>query len=395
MKVCQVTHTFLPKLGGREIHVFHLSKMLAELGLEVEVFTGDRVKRPTFERVLNVPVIRLPALSFPLTSASADVNVVYWVIPLLPSMLMRCDADVIHAHDYFHLSSDMSAWCSKLSSKPLVLSIHSMPDFFSVTKPLAILEKIYSCSLGKFNLHQAGKIIFMSHFQAQKFLDLGVEKSKIEIIYPSVDVDEFDEMLNDPSVAEESFYTRKWGIKDNHVVLIIGRIEKRKGLQHVIQALPNVIKQIPDVKLIIVGPDAGYINDLKRMVATLGLTRYVVFTGALSDLEMKKAILYADVFVLPSEQENFPEVTLKAAYLKKPIVASSVGGIPEFIEDGKNGFLVEVGDIEEISKATMTLLTDRKLARRLGESAHKRVLERHTMKQMAIETAKIYQELLE
>lgn len=394
MKVCQVTHTFLPKIGGREIHVFNLSRALTNLGIEVRVFTGDKVKKPSFERFANFSVVRLPSISVPLTLGSSDVDVIYRIIPSLPLMLMNSHIDLIHAHDYFHLSSDMSAWSSKLSGKPLVLTAHSMPSFFAVSKSLTFLEKIYNRSLGRFTLNEADKIIFMSHFQVQKYLDLGVEKSKVEVIHPCLDVKEFDEFLNINSGGKD-FYSEKFGFRDNQIILFVGRIEKRKGVQYLIRAIPDIVKEIPKVRVVIVGPDAGYVNALRQMANDFNVARYVVFPGVLSDLELKRAICGADVFLLPSESENFPEVILKAAFLKRPIVASDVGGIPEFIEDGKNGFLVEAGDVEGISKNILMLLGDRDLALEFGENAHKKVVKKHTMKQMAIQTIKIYREILE
>jgi glycosyltransferase involved in cell wall biosynthesis len=268
-----------------------------------------------------------------------------------------------------------------------------MPDFFSTSGSLAVLESVYNCSLGRFTLEEAEKIIFMSCFQARKYLELGVEKGQVEVVYPSVDTCKVDRLNS--QVRGGSFYAEKFGLKGNRVVLFVGRIERRKGLQYLVKAVPDIVKEVPDVKVVIAGPDAGYVGQLKQLVDAFGVRDYVFFAGVLSDLDVIKAIRDADVFVLPSESENFPEVILKAAYLKRPIVASCVGGVSEFVEDGENGFLIDVGDVEGIASAVLTLLGDEELERKFGEKAYRKVIRKHTVQQMAEQTIKIYKEILE
>lgn len=395
MKVCQTTHLFPPNfIGGIPNYVFNLSRALGQQGLEVEVYTGDTVKRRTSEQIAeNVRVIRLPMLTLPLTSSSSDMAVNLRIIPSQLLALMKCNADLIHAHDLFQLSSHMAALASKISGKPLVLTMHSRYGFYSFTKTLVFLKRIHNYTLGRFTLKQAKKVIFVSHSAAKEFLEMGIDASKVEVIYPAIDVEEFSEMSNSTGQGD-NFYEKKLGFQNNRIVLATGRIEKRKGFQYLIQAVRCMITREPRLKVVIVGPDAGYAGELKKLAASLDVDQYVVFTGVLSDLEVKLAMLGADIFVLPSEYDNFPEVALRAAFFGKPIVASNIGGIPEFIKDGQSGLLVEVGNIEHLAQSILLLLNNSELATKLGQQARRDVLERHTFSKMASKMVKVYEDVL-
>jgi glycosyltransferase involved in cell wall biosynthesis len=157
---------------------------------------------------------------------------------------------------------------------------------------------------------------------------------------------------------------------------------------------PGLIREFPGLKVVIAGPDWGYAGELKKMTTSLGLEKHVIFTGVITDKELREALFYADVFVLPSELENFPQIMLKPAFLEKPIVASKTGGIPEFIEDGKTGLLVDVGDREGLFWAIKTLLSNPELAKRLGKKARERVLKEDTTTQIAAKTLKVFNEVL-
>ncbi len=395
MKVCLVTHTFLPEyIGGREVHVFNLAKNLVAHGIETQVVTSGHSNSHAGDSALErMDVARIPVFSLPLARKPSTFS--QRVLPTLPYVLMKSGADVIHAHDYYHLSSDMCAWTSKLTGKPLVLTIHSNLGFFSVNKPLAAVERTYNRTMGKVTLRQASKIIFVSRYAAREFLDKGmVTERQAEVIYPGLDVDEFDQALERLVAVNENLYVRKYGITEGPVLLCVGRIEKRKGLQYLIRTVPELVQRFPGLKVVIVGGDAGYLDHLNQLVAQLGIRQHVLFTGILSDEGDMEAMYFADVCVLPCEQDNFPETALRVAYLSTPIVASKVGGIPEFIVEGETGMLVEVGEKRGLCNSIERLLTDEEFSLKVCANARARVLQEHTMERITGRTLDLYNEAL-
>lgn len=374
-------------------YILDLSKALGEHGVEVEIITGDDIQKTVHESITeNVSVTRLPMISVPLSRGSTDV--IYRIIPKLFSTLVKSDADVINAHDYFHFSSDVSAWASIISGKPLVLTVHSKLGFFNVNWPIKMAEKVYNDTAGRFTLKCAKKVIFMSHSSREEFSTLGVSQDNGVVIHPSTDVDGFYQALNSFDGHEENFYSTRLGITDCKIIFSMGRTEERKGFQHLIGAVPRLIKAHPKLKVVIAGPDWGYAGELKKMVSSLGLENHVILPGMITDQELKEALFYADVFVLPSEHENYPQSMLKPAYLEKPIVASNTGGIPEFIEDGQTGLLVSVGDSDAIAQAILRLLNDEGMAKRLGKNAREKALKEGGTPQIAEKTINIFNEVL-
>jgi glycosyltransferase involved in cell wall biosynthesis len=129
--------------------------------------------------------------------------------------------------------------------------------------------------------------------------------------------------------------------------------------------------------------------ELKALVAELGISDNVIFTGQRSDMPALMAA--SDVFALPSYEEPFGLVFLEAMAMKKPVVALDSGGAPEVVEHGKSGLLSRPGDLETLSKNLLTLLRSPALGSRMGEYGRQRVEARFTGNRMAEDTATVYE----
>ena len=161
--------------------------------------------------------------------------------------------------------------------------------------------------------------------------------------------------------------------KGNHIVAIVGRLSAEKGHDVFLRAARRVIAELPHVTFLIVG--SGPLEaTLKRQVASLKLERHVVFTGHHSDLS---GIYRAtDALVLSSFTEGIPNVLLESFAYGRPAVASAVGGVPEVLVDGENGWLVKPGDHEAIASRVLMLLRNTDQRKRMGE-AGRATVERH------------------
>ncbi|WP_460334410.1 glycosyltransferase family 4 protein [Actinoallomurus acanthiterrae] len=174
---------------------------------------------------------------------------------------------------------------------------------------------------------------------------------------------------------------------DRAGVLFVGRITPHKGLDRLIQALPD------GAELTVVGstghdphpPESGYLALLARLAAG----KPVRFAGPVDDVEAARLYREAAVVVLPSVHrtcygrtveisELLGLTVLEAMASGTPVICSRLGGLPEVVRDGETGFLVEPGDVGELRDRIRTLLADRPLARRLGDDARQLVLERFT-----------------
>ena len=178
----------------------------------------------------------------------------------------------------------------------------------------------------------------------------------------------------------------------------VGMISKVKGNDVLIRALAIVKRSYPGIKAVIVGGpfhpgDEEFFQELKKLTGRLGLENDVIFTGFREDVF--DLIRSFDLLVHPAVYPDpLPRVLLEAAALKIPIVATRVGGVPEIIEDGKSGILVEPGDPEALAQGIIVLLKDKVKASRFAETARKRAEDFFSIQRHADRVMEIYREIL-
>jgi len=154
-------------------------------------------------------------------------------------------------------------------------------------------------------------------------------------------------------------------------VLFLGEIGHRKGIYDLIKAIQDVAKQVPGVRLIAGG--AGDIEGALSCAEELGIRKHISMPGWVSGLEKTELLARAAVYVLPSYNEGLPVSILEAMAARLPVISTPVGGIPEAIRDGQEGFLVSPGDTAMLSQRITELLQDRSLRSSMGENCWLRV----------------------
>ena len=175
-------------------------------------------------------------------------------------------------------------------------------------------------------------------------------------------------------------------------IIFVGRLEKQKGIDILFKAI-QILKEKyhRSLRVAIVG-DGSLMNDLKELALQYSINEYIDFLGVRKDvLELMRKSL---VFVLPSRWEGFGLVLLEAISVGTPIVATKVGGIPEIIEDGKDGILVEPENPEELAKAILRLLSDVNLRSLISSNAYKKVKEEYSIEKYTKTLLGLYEGLV-
>jgi glycosyltransferase involved in cell wall biosynthesis len=176
-------------------------------------------------------------------------------------------------------------------------------------------------------------------------------------------------------------------------ILCIGRLIPEKGIDLAIAALAALSSAIPSARLVIAG-DGPERERLERQARDLGVARRVDFLGWISHERMPAVIAGASVVVVPSRwQEAFGMVAIEAAWQGRPTVAARVGGLPEPVADGETGFVVAPEDSAALARAIATLLTDRRLAARMGTAARARASTYYGVERYADDYEQLYQHL--
>ncbi len=213
-----------------------------------------------------------------------------------------------------------------------------------------------------------------------------VKKEKIHTIYNGVETSLFC-----PDQSQRDRIRRALAISEKEkVLLFFSFITKQKGLHLLIKALPAVLEENKNVKLLVVG-EGNYLTEAKQLVEQSGLDSYVVFTGHISREEAPDYINASEIFILPTlRQEGMPFSLLEAMACGKPVIASKIGGISSAVDDGINGFLVPPGNISKLIEKTIFLLNNKDFADQLADNARKKIIQNFSHEKMIEETIKAF-----
>ncbi len=254
---------------------------------------------------------------------------------------------------------------SKLFGTPYFVAIHGM----EVTNPRGISKKWIQLVL-----RNASALTILANRQRVSLLKLGVSDEKICLIPEGIDIDKFNLAIRHQEIVS------RFDLDGKKIILTVGRLIERKGHDMVIKSLPRVLDKVPEAIYLIVGIGAEEQN-LRELGEGLGLEDKVIFAGFVPDEDVPKYYSASDVFIMPSREigekdiEGFGLVFLEANACGKPVIGGKSGGISDAVADGVSGILVDPLNVDEISQALITLLSNRELAVKLGSQGRKRVEE--------------------
>jgi glycosyltransferase involved in cell wall biosynthesis len=173
-------------------------------------------------------------------------------------------------------------------------------------------------------------------------------------------------------------------------ILVVGRVERHKGQDVLLEALPAIRRAVPEAHVELIGDDGGQVESVMSRAAALGVRNAVRWEGARPRQELPAAYRAASVCVVPSRFENFPYTCLEAMSCGRAVVASRAGGLPEVISDGNDGLLVAPENPAELAEAVSRVLLDESLRLRLGDAARARVRTSFTARIVAQRMSELY-----
>jgi glycosyltransferase involved in cell wall biosynthesis len=242
--------------------------------------------------------------------------------------------------------------------------------------------------LDRWSLRKAHRVVTMNKIFAKQLMRAGASREGMRILHNAIDV---ESILNvDSDVAAK--LKNKLGITEERVIIAIGRLSKEKGQIDLVRTFATLLQSQVHMqtKLIIVG-DGPERERLEQEINSLGIKKRVVFAGQVSDIKPFYAI--ADLMVLPSHSEGSPNVLLEAMAANVPVVATSVGGVPEIATHKENALLVETRNSKALAHAISQLLNDREFAQKLATNAQQRVIKNHSPQSRLRSLLEIYREL--
>lgn len=412
MKLAYFVDEFPPFFrGGLGTYAMEITKEFIRTGNEVTVFSrntgsdptkddwnGVKVHRPVLMDIVDI----LPLVS-PGDVMNWDVNGQKFFMETLfynflsASKLVNSLVAVEGQQFDIAVSHDWLAFIAGIIIKsnltlPLVVHYHSTEVGRTGNGSDAIKKIEYLAA------QKADLIITVSYAMRDELVKLGYSEQKIRVVYNGVDAEKYKPGLySDEEIAE---FREKIGVGSAPMIFFVGRLTWVKGADTLTMAMKEIVKEIPDAKLVIVGKGEQE-EMLKQIVASNRLENNVIFDFSyIPEEERLKYYAACDVAVFPSKYEPFGIVSLEAMAMGKPVIVGATGtsGFREqVIPFGPNicGFHINPHDPGDVAKFTIILLKDPELRKSMGLNARKRVLESFTWDIAAINTLRVYEEAIE
>lgn len=215
-----------------------------------------------------------------------------------------------------------------------------------------------------------------------------ISPEKVEVIHNGRDLDYFRPLDAD---AVDALKSKLQITKEQEVITVVGRLQHQKGHKYFLEALPGVIQEFPNLRVLLVG-DGELRGQLEEYCRSLGVEKNVIFTGFQEDVRGMLGI--SDVVVLPSLFEGLPLTTIETSAMGKAIVATAVNGTPEVVKHGETGLLVPPKEPLALKDAVLTLLKNRELREKMGKVGRKYVTTNFDVKSQVEKTTALYLRLL-
>lgn len=397
VRILVVSHMFPSSFNPDDVFIYNQTKALADQGVEVRVLQPVpwapwplrcREKWKRYHLVTRetswggVAVARVP-YPHPPTEVLQPLAPPLLVAPLLRALrrVQRSfDFQVIHAHA---LTPDgfAAVRAGRFLKRPVVVSargsdVHTYPR-----------QSAWAAREAHFVLARCDRLVAVSRELACQAAALVPRAAAAEVIYNGVDA-----ALFAPSKDKKGARASLGLPADGTLALTVGALIPEKGVRELIEVFGRAGRECPDVRLVAVGP--GPLRDeLEALGERLGEGR-VFLPGVVPNRQVAEYMRAADMLLHPSHAEGLPNVVLEAMATELPVIATTVGGIPEVVAHGETGFLFEAKDVQALEVHLRTLLGNRAMALRMGKAGRERVLARHSWERNAREHIRIYQTLL-
>jgi len=390
MKILQVANFFKPiwEAGGVARSTYELSRQLVERGHDLTVYSTNWAyferDLPT-NRPINLESMRVYYFDNLRQYSPVDMlPPIPWYAPVVARREVK-DFDIIHMNEYRSLLTVSVYRYAKKYGTPYVLQARgSLPKIMQVQR----LKSLFDLAWGNDVLRSASRVIALNRREVDQYRLMGVEEEKIETIPNGVDLSLFEDL------PPGGTFRKMYGIgEDEEIILFLGRINPIKGADLLVDAFAEVLSEWRTVRLVIVGPDGGQLPALKRQIHALGIDKKVLITGPLFENPAKiAAYLDADIYVLPSMYETFPNSVLEANACATPAIITDRCGSAE-IFNGKSGYVVGY-DRAELRDAMLDLLRNPDLRRSFGRAGREMVFAEFGWDRIVAKVERLYETIL-
>lgn len=384
MRILFGTDNFYPNVNGAANFTYALINGLVERGHDIHVIAPSQKFKNMVTRNNGITVHGIRSMMIPKIIHPSGLRISLPVSSIkIKKMVEEIKPDVIHIQDHFILGSKVANAGRKLGI-PMMGTNHFMPEnFIHYLQPFNFAKIPLSKIAWKafINVYKNLDLITVPTKTAALMIkNLGL-KNPITIISCGIDLRRFNPKNNG------AYLKKHYKISNfKPIVLFVGRLDKEKNIDVLIKAFAKVLTSI-DAQLVIAGSGKEKLN-LVTLSKKTGNYKNITFTGFVPDKDLPYLYTIADVFAIASIAELQSIATLEAMASGLPVVAAKVMALPELVHDGKNGFLFNNGDIDDLAGKIMQILKNPNLAKKMSGMSLK-IISQHNINQ----TIKKYKEI--
>ena len=381
MKVLQVVPSLAPEWGGPVKVVNELAGALEVIGVSSEIISaqGRRVGNP--ETVTN---------DIPIHLFETGPIARLWTAhtPGLKKTLARKipDFDLVHIQELWHYPGYIASKIARSRNVPYIVTIHGELNEWNLQQK-RLKKQIYMTAIQQGILQKSAALHAITQAESNRIRQLEIE-TPVAMIPNGIHTEEFENLPD-----RSQFVSRYPELENRLIVLFLGRIQQKKGLDILAQAFGNLVRTRHDVRLVVAGPDEdNTLTEIKTILKSQGALEKAVFPGMLTGEQKLEALGAADIFALTSYSEGFSVALLEALSAGLPLVITDECNFPE-VGDSRAGFVVRPNDSETAS-ALMSLLDSADLRREMSENARRLVRSNYTWERIAEKMFTLYENVI-
>ena len=369
-----------PTVGG--ITTFITSILESNLNKKYEFVTFTSSRPPLRGKI---PSLQDHSIIFrvSLLDLFRSVSATLYHLCVFPITLLKVRPSIVHIHTSSYWTfweNSLYVMISKTFKRKAILHIHgSMFDKFCKGQTSLMKNLIRSI------INMTDKTIALSLYWKRFLTDEMRVKDPDKVIIINNGVDSSKYMSRCSRVRE---CKREIG-----VLFIGGAYSKRKGIYDLVNAIPHVLEKFSNITFTIIGK--GELENIKVLCKNLRIEQHVKILGEASEEEKIEQLCSSDIFVLPTYSEGMPIALLEAMAAGLPLVSTPVGAIPEVIDDGKNGFLIELGNCKALAEKIVVLAQNENIRREMGRYNQQKIMNQYDMSAIARKLSHVYSQLLE
>jgi glycosyltransferase involved in cell wall biosynthesis len=389
LDILHVVPGYVPayRYGGSVPAVHELCKALVRKEINITVFTTNVNGSEFLDVPINIAVdvegikvfyFKLPypfdyGFSIPLTEAFATKIKEY---------------DIVHIHSVFSYPSVLAGYFSRKNGLPYVITPHATLDPIMIRRKGYLKKRIHMMLFDRINLNKASIIHALSKEEKRWLIELKL-KSKVVVIPNGIYPLKYASQLNKSQIFK--IFPE---LKDKIIILFLGRVNFKKGLDILISAYAKVAKEIAESILVIAGPNnEGYSEVVKKQAQECGIQDKVIFTGMITGDDKLSLLENSHIFILPSYSEGISMAMLEAMYCGLPLIITNRVGAFEDVEKHKAGIVIEP-DVKQTEEALLKLCVNHIMRKEMGENGRCLVENKFIWDKVAGEMLEMYQGIL-